>query len=172
MVAAFAVSALCANAQVWIGGNVGFNSTSYEGLDDNETIVQLRPEIGYSLNENWDVAVGLGLSRIGNYLGVKDANAFAWEVSPYARYTFAKVKNVGFFVDGGVSVGVYNPDGAPSTTTYWVGIKPGVKFAATDKLTLVAHVGSLGYKNKKDQYSTFGFGVDGGDLSFGLYYAF
>ena len=167
-----AVCSLTANAQVWMGGSLGFDMTDYEGRDNNETVFSIAPEVGYSLNENWDVAVALSFASTTNALGVKDANVTEFAVNPYARYTFAKAGQFGFFLDGGISFGSYKPKDVDATTSFYIGIKPGVKFAATDKITFVAHLGSLGYKTVKDTYNTFGFGVDNNTLLFGMYWAF
>lgn len=60
LTALVAVCALTANAQAWFGGSVGFNMYDNDGENkETETNFEIRPEIGYSLNENWDIAVGL-----------------------------------------------------------------------------------------------------------------
>ncbi len=46
MTLAVVMIAVCANAQVYLGGNVGIASVDYGG-DDDETIYSLLPEIGY-----------------------------------------------------------------------------------------------------------------------------
>ena len=52
MTLAVVMIAVCANAQVYLGGNVGIASVDYGG-DDDETIYSLLPEIGYKFNDNW-----------------------------------------------------------------------------------------------------------------------
>lgn len=48
---AVAFVALAANAQVYVGGNVGIAS-SKEGNADAVTTYKVLPEIGYNINEN------------------------------------------------------------------------------------------------------------------------
>ena len=96
-----AVCAMTANAQAWFGGSVGFSMTDGDNYNETQTDFGIKPEIGYTLNENWDVAVGLGFGSITNQGGVKDNNATEFTIAPYARYTFAKSGIASFFVDGG-----------------------------------------------------------------------
>ena len=173
ILAAFvAASSLAANAQVWMGGSLGFDVTDYEDGAKSEMTVQVAPEVGYTLNENWDVAVALNLSMIQNGLGVKDANVTEFAVSPYARYTFAKSGIASFFVDGVLSFGSHKPKGVDATTSFGIGLRPGVKVALSEKVCLVSSLGQLGYKSVKDHYNKFGLGVDNTAINFGLYWAF
>ena len=57
-----AVCAMTANAQAWFGGSVGFDMADGDAYAETETNFGIKPEIGYTLNENWDVAVGLGFT--------------------------------------------------------------------------------------------------------------
>ena len=43
---------------------------------------------------------------------------------------------------------------------------------SSDKVTFVASFGGLGYKKVEDEYSKFGFNVNGNALQFGCYYSF
>ncbi len=167
-----AVSALSANAQVWMGGALGFGVKDFEGSDDSQLTLTVKPEVGYTINENWDVAVGLGFNILNNELGRKDHNTTTFSVNPYARYTFAKTGIASFFVDGGVSFESVKLKGSDATTAFWVGVRPGFKVTLSDKVSLVSHVGNLGYKTVKDTYNEFGFGVDNNAIDFGLYWAF
>ena len=97
-------------------------------------------------------------------------------VNPYVRYTFYKTGKVGFFLDGGFSiktgdVAVEDEAVFEDETGFGIGIRPGVKFAASDKVTFVASLGGFGYEKVSD-YSRFGFKVNGNALQFGCYYSF
>lgn len=178
LAAAFVACSLGANAQMWMGGSFGLDFKNNQGdaktalNDETQTTFKIQPEFGYTLDEKWDLAIGLGFSSLTNSGGVKDANLTTFTVNPYARYTFATSGKLGFFVDGGVEIGVASPKEGDSKTAFFVGLRPGVKFAASDKITLVAHVGSFGYMSVQDQYNEFGLDVDNNGLSFGMYWAF
>lgn len=165
-----AVCALTANAQAWMGGSAGFGITDYENADKSQIDLKIAPEIGYSLNEKWDVAIGLGFAETNNYLGVEDANTTTFTVEPYARYTFAKAGIASFFIDGGIGFGSVKPKDVDATTTFSIGLCPGFKVALSDDVSLVTRIGKFGYETVKDTYNKFGFGIDNTKISFGLYW--
>ncbi len=176
LAAVVALASLTANAQIWVGGSLGANFNTPDG-DDAETLstYTIAPEVGYKLNDKWDIAVALNF-KMFSYDGESENN---FSIEPYARFTFAEMDKVSFFVDGGFSFGkenfTMNEDGMPEPAeaeAFTVGVRPGIKFAATDNLSFVAKTGWLGYKNVKDAYSEFGLDVNGNALSFGVYYAF
>lgn len=178
-VALVAMMTMTVNAQVYVGGGVGFQTTSQDG--NSETFFKLVPEIGYNLDENWAVGIAVGYGehkttlKSGNLKTTAKVKAF--EIAPYARYTFAKFDKVNLFVDGTVDY-LHTDNAGDKNNTFSIGLKPGVAVNLSDKLSFVAHAGFLGYQNSKDDYegakaaNTFGFDLDGSNLSFGVYYNF
>ena len=169
--AVVAFSSLAANAQIWMGGSLGFDYTD----NDNSkavTTFTISPEVGYTLDEKWD----LGLAINANFKCVEDGdNTNTFSVEPYARYTFAKAGIASFFVDGGFYVGSTNDANGvkmDDVMTWGVGVRPGVKVALADNVSLVTKLGWLGYKDVEDTYSKLGFNVNNNALSFGLYWNF
>ena len=53
---AFAVVAIAASAQVYLGGEGGF----WRNPDGNHTQFSLRPEIGYKLDSDWSLGLQVG----------------------------------------------------------------------------------------------------------------
>ena len=166
-----AVCAISANAQVWAGGKLGFTATSGDAYAETQTQVAIAPEIGYSINDKVDVAAAISLSLLNNRNGVKAANVTEFTVEPYVRYTFAEAGIAKFFVDGYVGFGSYKPKGVDATTTFKVGVRPGVKVALSDDVCLVSTLGNLGYKTVKDTYNQFGLNLDNA-ITFGIYFNF
>lgn len=166
-----ALSAMAADAQVWAGGSLGFSVTDYDNAE-TETAFKIAPEIGYSLNDKWDIAVALGFNYASNYTGLDDIDYHAFTVEPYARYTFATTGIASFFVEAGGGFGTSKVSHHDSKNVWYVGVRPGVKIALSDKVALVSKLGFLGYKDREDDYSKFDFGVDNNDLSLGLYFNF
>lgn len=169
MIAAMMVAAISASAQVYVGGSVGFSTTSYDG--ESTTSWSVLPEIGYTLDDSWAVGTVIGYGESGD----DDDKVKTFEISPYVRYTAAKFSKVNVFLDGGVSY--VNVDNAGAKAYgFEVGIKPGVAVNLDEKLSFVAHVGFLGYDYAKAKgadkgVNSFGFSLDN-SLSFGLYYNF
>lgn len=166
-----------ASAQVWIGGNIGYNHSQigYDLLYGNEKEststrnFMIAPEIGYNLNDKFAVALALGYSNI-------DGAINNWSVNPYVRYNFAETSRVRFFLDGGVKY-TYSHLNGTKTDVNGIGfsINPGVSFAVNKRLGLVAHLGELSYTHahvgaETGCYSNndFVFGLTN-NLSLGLY---
>jgi hypothetical protein len=204
MMAVMAVAALSANAQVWICGEVGFNTSTntvkVAGVSSDKTTNNfvIAPEIGYNLNEKWAVAMKIGYVHAGNNeeikelinnygvlpfnLGSTTTNAFT--INPYARYTFVKAGNFSFFVDGGVGYSSVHVNGLSdymkNINLIKVGINPGVTYAISPKVSLVAHVGDLSYQNMWSKAKNVDLKVSQGkfniglwnSISFGAYYNF
>lgn len=173
-IAAVAMMALTANAQVWVGGNIGFSFDKATKNADETTTVAIQPEIGYNLNEDWAVAIGLGYitTNMDGEGGKSDKNSTAFTVSPYARYNACKMGNVTLFVDGGLEYTTFNNDGGNQIS---VGLRPGIAVSANEKISFVAHTGWFGYLSKSDELgggSNFGLDITNSALSFGVYYNF
>ena len=183
LTAIVAVAAMTANAQIWVGGEFGYDHSSFDpdgGPKVTRNHFSILPEVGYSLNDKWDIAIMIGDENVqdkSKALGVTTKESYnTFVVNPYVRYTFYKTGKVGFFLDGGFSIktgDVVVEDEAvfEDETGFGIGIRPGVKFAASDKVTFVASLGGLGYEKVSD-YSRFGFKVNGNTLQFGCYYSF
>lgn len=126
-----------ANAQVWLGGSLAFNTNKYE--DTRGTYYFLGPEVGYSFG-NWSVATALGYSsgitsHIGGPTNKYIVNAFY--VMPYVRYNVYNIEKFTLFLDGAFDfIGwrdKYNVDGEITygrdlQKTWQAGIKPGIAF--------------------------------------------
>ena len=174
-VALVAMMSMTVNAQVYVGGGIGFETSSQDG--DSETYFKIMPELGYNLNENWALGIVLGYGESKTTVNNVSAKVKAFEIAPYARYTFAKFDKVNLFVDGTVDY-LHTDYAGAKNNTFGIGVKPGVAVNLNDKLSFVAHVGFLGYKNSKDDYdgakavNSFGVSVDGSNLNFGVYYNF
>ena len=97
--------AVCARAQVYIGGGVGFANASDD--DDSRFSWKISPEIGYQFNKNWEAGLSVG------WKGVEDG-AHSFELAPYARYNFCTSKLVDLFLEG--TVGYVHSEGVDGYT--------------------------------------------------------
>ena len=171
MIAVMAVAAVSANAQLWIGGEIGFNSTTNtfktgaHSQDFTSSNFTFAPEIGYNLSDNWAVAAKIGYEYSENNAEIaslvdqfevpdyfKGLNTNTFYINPYARYTFLKAGNFSAFVDGGVAYGFIHLNGTSDIVSnvnmFKVGVNPGVAYAINPKVGLVAHIGDLSYKTQ------------------------
>lgn len=169
-----AVMAVAASAQLYVGGEV----SAWRNDGDHTTTASILPEIGYNLDEQWAVGTTIGWqhahqSGINNNLVV---------FHPYARYTFFKSGIVSIFCDGtaGFGAGKTSWDGGHSDTawTWQIGFRPGVAFKCSDRFSVVAHFGFLGYNGANDAAKEAGYADEwglrfsGNDLSLGFYVNF
>jgi hypothetical protein len=161
---AAALIGVAASAQVYVGGEVGFNRDT----DDNQTSFTIMPEVGYTFNENIAVGAVLGYDYTYNS-GLKDNTIM---FSPYLRYTFLSLGPVNVFCD--LNAGIYyekvkEGDVSDDETNAFGYLRPGISLPLNDNLSFVAHLGSLGYDGgSKD----FNCSLSGNDVTFGVYYSF
>lgn len=167
VVAAFA--AVSMNAQVYIGGEIGFTSVKDNGAD-SEMEFKFIPEVGYNISDEW--AVGLKIGYQDGYADMdEDYKSYkgykVFTVNPYARYTFVKTNLVNIFVDGGVS---FRKIDGIDDAQLGIGLTPGVSLNLGEKLSFVTHFGFVGYKGWGSDNNKFGLDLNGNNLTFGLYY--
>ena len=185
---AVAFASLAANAQLYVGGEVG----AWRNTDDNKTDFNLKPEIGYQLNDKWDLGIGIGFSH--KYRGAEDGEynvkTNSFYVDPYARWSFVKFGPVRMFLDITAGVGTSKRKhtvtvlGEEKTISedadvaWRVGVQPGVAVGLCKNLDFIAHVGFIGYtdadKESVSPYGDKGFGFDlsSNNLNFGFVYKF
>jgi hypothetical protein len=163
-----AMMTLAANAQVFVGGSLGYQSSKPTKGAESVNTFKFAPEVGYNLDENWTIGLALDYTSTDN--SVTTNSSFG--VSIYGRYNYFKTGIATLFVEANTGIEAYNHDGG---NVFHIGVLPGVSFAVTDKLSLVAKTGVLGYKKYSSEAgggSSFGVGVDNTDLSLGLFYNF
>lgn len=197
-----AVAAMAANAQVYLGGEVGVWRNGEDGA--NKTSLTLSPELGYNMSDTWALGLKLGYnyqySGSGKYeiadqtiAGSKKTNAFI--VEPYVRASYAKFGPVRLFVDGGFAFATSKDkytlaagDKSQSESTdahnaWQVGFKPGVALDLNQHFSFIAHAGFLGYRHSDPakyngalEYGIYGngwgFDFKSNSLTFGFLYNF
>lgn len=147
--------AFSAHAQFYAGG--GFRIAN--NFDAPGSIFSLEPEIGYNLSDKLAVggAFGLFSSRIG------DNRSSSFSFQPYARYTFASIGILNFFVDGAVKLTTHKGGGG----AWEFGAYPGIAIPLDGRFSFVAHMGQLSFSSD----SVFTLGLDN-SVSAGLFFHF
>lgn len=175
LMAVMAIMTLGASAQgKWYsGGQVTFGRTTESASGVKSTQVTVLPEIGYNLTDNFAVGGVLGVSYRKS--GGEEKTVF--RVNPYARYTYFNSERVHLFVDGGVDFGIGRAHGS-TAVEYGIGFRPGISFDLSDKFSLVAHVGFLGYQGgnrpakRNGAPENWGLDLNSNNLMFGFYVHF
>ena len=187
-VAALAVASLFgaanANAEGWfIGGSLGYwHESSNANQDFSTNTLTILPEAGYNFNSKWAVGTQIGYEMVSICGANSDGHMF--QFNPYARWSYFRTSNnlVQLFLDGTVGIGVggltYDGDSEGNAVTWKVGVRPGVAINLTDKFSLVAHFGMVGYEDANDDARALGYSKQGGlllnpgSIDFGFYFNF
>ena len=196
--AALAV-AVTMNAQVYIGGNIGFNSSKDKtNPTDEQTITgfSIQPEIGYQLDDKFGVGIVLGyghnkVKHEGNIEGIAysaDVKSSAFLIKPYLRYQCFTAGKFNVFVDGGLNFKTVSRDNMKNEMDFGLFVSPGIAYNVNEKWSIVAHLNDmfkLGYHKDAvadiagapDAPTSFNVGLASGGfnvgtLTFGVYYNF
>ena len=165
------------NAQVYVGGSLGFH---YDKQDEDKTTkFEVMPEIGYNLDDNFAVGMVVGFTTGKYTVADVDTKTSTFKINPYLRYTFLKFDKVNVFVDGGLyyEYKKLGDNDASKYNDFGVNIKPGVAVNLNDKLSFVSHFGMLGWSTSKSKAdgakaeNSFDLNLHSA-VSFGLYYNF
>ncbi|MCM1504601.1 MAG: porin family protein [Muribaculum sp.] len=174
LMAVAAVMALGASAQDWYaGGQLTFGRSTESASGVKSTQVTVLPEVGYNLSEKLAIGSVLGVSYRKS--GGEEKTVF--KIAPYARYTYFSTSKLNLFVDGGVDFGIGRAHGH-TAVEYGIGFRPGISYDLSERFSLVAHIGFLGYQSgnnaAKDNGCNENWGLDlnGNNLMFGFYYHF
>lgn len=175
-----AMCSFTANAQIWVGGSVGFSKFDNESQNENlsssnntPTRLYFGPTVGYDFNDKWAVALSLDYSS-GNNTTTFDGppsnncdeingSSHGFLVTPFVRYTFARSGIVSFYVDGGVSIGwakaknkrhyddsVVILSGCDKSSSFEIGLRPGMLIDLSDHVALEMNLGFFGYTHEKN----------------------
>ena len=180
-----------ANAQLYVGGSIGFNNSvgkPHTGDERNKVMgFNFGPEVGYSLSDKMDVGamLFLGTTKTTNLMDSDNktvAKTNNWNFAPYVRYSlveFGKFKVMGrasLFIGGqsgktettvaGTSLPTVDD---PSITRMGLGVTPVLSYNLSSNFVLLADLNFLnvGFSNSKvkEGRSTtrFDLGVDTDD---------
>lgn len=197
-----AVAAIAANAQVYVGGELGVWRNGEDGA--NKTSLTIAPEVGYNLNETWALGIKLGYNHqytgtgdidFGSLSGSGSIKTNSFVVEPYVRASYAKFGPVRLFVDGGfafatsknkytVEVNSKSESETGDAHNAWqIGFKPGIAVDLNQHFSFIAHAGFLGYRHSDPKKyngaledgiygNGWGFDFKSNGLTFGFLYNF
>lgn len=147
--------------QWFIGGGVGYSS-----IDDVSTAYTITPEVGYMLNDKWDVGLDLGYSSMDYDDDTLD-DLSRFTVAPFARYNLVQFGSFNVLLKG--SVGLHmDEEGDVDGTLFFINVLPMVTYDISESVSLFANLNFLGVNLESgsgDLYdgTNFGFGVDADD---------
>lgn len=171
LMALFAVVAMGASAQAYLGGsfNLGTKSVKVgDGDATSTTTFALMPEVGYKFTPVLSIGaeVGFGVTK------TEDTDAInLWSLAPYVRFNLAKLgSSVNFFTDAvfeydWISQGSHDTDG------YCFGIRPGLSVDLNSNWSILGKMVLFSY-SKYDQVKTTTFAIQPNQVSLGIVYNF
>ena len=152
---------------------VGGQFSAWHNGKENSTTVFITPDIGYTLSSRWYLGTGIGYA----FCDSKDTKVHTVTLNPYARYFYYTSGRVRLYVDSTVGFGISKNKGEDAAFAWQAVLKPGVILGLTDRFSLAAGFGFLGYRKSDNGTSALGdegWGLDfsGNSLSFGFFYSF
>lgn len=105
LAAVMAVFAMTASAQVYVGGQIGFSTSSVNAdIDGTNSIsgtsFKILPEVGYKINDKWAVGIQVGYSQGISAFGTFDVNDFRSLEKNVGSAVFDVLGSSSEFVDG------------------------------------------------------------------------
>ena len=180
LLAALSFAAVTVNAQWFVGGSVGFGTSTAKEGDNKATFTTfgLNPEVGYSFHDRWDVGIegGYNFSTMKLDEDGDKVKGGAWHVAPFIQYSAVEFKNFeiqfradvhfaggDLFVDatGDLPLGHYN-DNFDAATEIGLNITPIVAYNISDRFQIRAalNFASLGFNyTKEGDLKTTDFGL-------------
>ncbi|MCH5312147.1 MAG: porin family protein [Prevotella sp.] len=170
-VTAFAQKNASKSSNVYVGGGIGFQSTSYDG--NSNTAITFSPEIGYKMSDKWGIGISLNYSENDT----EDGKVTTFAINPYVRQNVLSWGQIGLILDYQLLYKSQGPkDG--KTNTLQAGIRPGLAMNINSKLSVVTHLGFVGYQSEKPDYddakatNIFAVKADTRNIGLSIYYNF
>ena len=161
------VSVACLlQAQVYVGGSLGFWSKNVHDTKTNS--INFYPEVGYSFQGNWHAGLVVGYGQVET----GDNKNSEYQLTPYVGYTFYQHSIAALFVEGGFSLMQTKPSVGDAINGFKAGLNPGISVKLSDRLSMRAHFGFLGYQKHAEKNEEFGIQFNAENLRFGFHYSF
>ena len=181
---ALALAAINTNAQeggfakgdLFATGAVAFGSTKDNNTDAETSSFTLVPQVGYFVTEN--IAAGARISYSSSE--VNDVKSNALGLGAFGRYYTTPASQFSFFGQVGLDYNTSNPDtdGDVKVNTIGLGAGLGLNYFVSSNFSLEAGLNLLSYSSSKadvdgaESVTSFNFGDDFTNLTFGVNYKF
>ena len=170
LVAAAALCSFALNAQIYVGGSLGFNTNSNKNTapvsgavtTTGSTTFTIAPNAGIILNDKLSAGGRLNLSFGGST--APKTSSFGFGINPYARYNILNVSKFTIAGEAGLSFNL-----ATGNTTYTGGtdksvssafrvyVEPVLLYALTENVTLEAalHIAQLNFSTTSTKVTNY-----------------
>lgn len=183
---AFTSFAFSQTGSLYIGGNVGFSSTTNNvvvGNDASSRTITFAPEAGTFLKDNLQLGMGLNFSS----KNTSEDNSPSISTTTFAPVIYARkftsiTDGFSLYYGGKIFFGITSNNQNVKTNSFGVGLPIGAAFAVAPRFGIVGEYGLLSYSttatsvngNETTTATTFDFGVNtlGTPFTVGIYYTF
>ena len=169
LTAAIMVSAIVADAQVYIGGGMRF----WDNDDDDRTTISVTPEIGYRFSRRFALGTGMGYE----YGKEKGIHSDTYSITPYLRHFIYSFNGFDIFWEGTIEFYYYVPEKGRDGYSIGIGARPGISYTIDRHFCLSAYTGFFGYRHCEREFNhpkyEGGLGLSlTNDLTFSFHYYF
>lgn len=188
LLALFGIGAFAQGGSWYVGGVVGFNSSSSdEDLNPTSTNWSFGPEVGTFFNEKWSAGLVLGLDGSNSKNDDGDVSKMSmFKPTVYGRRWWSVGERLGLFAGLDLTFGSgtftsYTPDEMEvKASSFGTNLNAGVAYGLAERWTLLMKFAGIGYSSEKiGDITTTNFGLiaDGNITSnqfifIGLYWNF
>jgi opacity protein-like surface antigen len=162
----------------FISGQVAVSSSATG--DYKTTSIDLSPSFGYFLSNNLAIGLQVGVTSYQeNFSGTNLKNKSGFTGGVFARYYLNPTNRFTVFGSAGLSLSsTNNKTDSLKTTSYSLGVAPGISYFLSNHFAIETTIGSLGFSSSKpdvkgaDATNSINFGLNLSTASFGLVYKF
>lgn len=166
-----ALTALAADAQVFVGGTFGV-ATEKTSVSDRLTTFTLAPTVGYTFSDR----VTAGIEFAYDYADQSSISVNAINLGPYFRYSFFEHDGFSIFGEAGVYYTYSKTSGAELDNDYdasgvSVILRPGVAYSFNSNWQILAKSNLFSFQSADGETAT-GFAINPSNVSLGVAYYF
>lgn len=165
------VSAGTVHAYNWYAGtSLGFNSSDTDS-DNSSSDFSIMPEIGYIINDKFDVGIGGSFATSTAETAGVSEDATEWGITPFVRYAAYRSGRFTLYARAQIGYSAVDYDTADDESTFSAGLAPVVEFAVSDRITLFTSLMFIEYSKTDagdDSTTYFGINADMNDLIIGF----
>ncbi len=131
-------------AQVYLGGTIGFDVVNVHGdaPSTTQTTFGIAPEVGYNFNDMWAIGAQIGFG-VASTDGI---SVTTYKIMPYVRNTFARAGIVDFFGELGLGYAHQSSTGI-GVSGFVSAIRPGMAINFSKKFAVIARTDLLRYEH-------------------------
>jgi len=138
----------------FVGGMFSYSKNLNSRGDSGSTFYSVRPSLGYSLTENWQVGLAIGFSSQENvFISGESSRITRTSIDPFVRYRKTVAPDLRIYGELAVSFSSVERTMIPATsqadeiTMFQLTLGPGLDYSLSERWVLLGLWGVLQYNN-------------------------